>query len=122
MNIKQLNEALSKLLENYSNDLQDFIDDIFYDTSGWEFPFVDLQSLRMYDTENVLYNISDEELLNYLKNNDFAIFTISPKYKKDIESLGYNFNNYNGMSFVSSTLNNDELKINVLKGIEDGEW
>lgn len=100
-------------------DMEKSIDDIFSDISGWVFPFVDLELLRMYDEADGLINVSDDELLQYLKEQGFGIFKIEDA--SEIEDKDIAIEDYLGMTFVSPQLTDNQLSYEVIKNIRKGE-
>lgn len=100
-------------------DMEKSVDDIFSDISGWAFPFVDLELLRMYDEADGLINVSDDELLKYLKEQGFGIFKIEDA--SEIEDKDIVIEDYLGMTFVSPQLTDNQLSYEVIKNIRKGE-
>ena len=127
MNYEQLNEKLDLILneddEKRFSDMERSIDLIFSDISGWAFPFVDLVLLRMYDESEGLVEVTDEELLKYLKDQGFGIFEVTEKEVKDAaENAEVKLEDNLGEVFVSPQLDDLELKDQVIKAIEKGEF
>ena len=121
---KELNEEIEKFVDDEYNheDLQKALDDIFADISGWAFKFVDLDLMRMYDEGEALQAFPDAEIVRYMKDNGYAVFETTDNCKEEIEEAGVSFEDYKGMIFVSPILSELQLKREVIKGIEEGEF
>jgi hypothetical protein len=121
---KKLNEQIQKYIEDEYNhkDLQKALDDIFKDISTWVFPFVDLELLRMYDEQHILADFPDAEIIRYMTENNYAVFEVDETCKQELEKAGVSFEDYKGMTFVTPVLDVQELRTQVIKGIEEGEF